>query len=281
MPGPSRFHPKPEVEDWDHTKLDEYYDSDKGDSSDEDQIPKSSHIFDHSGPWPSPSKLDPPPFLKNDEDENIRIEKYHASSEDSKGQLSDEDNPVRSAAFLDFALQQFQKAGSCVPLAQPSPFNTSIVACGSSGDDPSSDSSKRNNCVRGTRKGIRPEALLPLDAPTQPRKYAGPSAASPKNLSSVSTVLAGKRPRAEALEEEEDEDEPLAPNTTEREQIEWKRRGNVLAARRSRKRKLEYQGELEESVANLTLEKDEWQARALTLRQILQSHGIPFNEFQD
>jgi len=50
----------------------------------------------------------------------------------------------------------------------------------------------------------------------------------------LSTILAGKRPKAEALEEEEDEldaDEPLAPNTMEREQVEWKRRKNVLAAR--------------------------------------------------
>ena len=68
---------------------------------------------------------------------------------------------------------------------------------------------------------------------------------------------------------------------TESEQIEWKRRKNVLAARRSRKRKLERQRELEESVEKLTLEKDVWRTRALTLRQILQIHGIPFNEFQD
>jgi len=42
---------------------------------------------------------------------------------------------------------------------------------------------------------------------------------------------------------------------------------------------LEYQRELEESVEKLTLEKDVWWTRALTLRQILQSHGIPFIEF--
>ena len=221
---------------------------------------------------------------------------------------------MRDAVFLDFILQQFQKANNNASFAQPSPLKTSIDVYG---NDPTPDSNKvsgvplescqpntmipsspppltlpphidandqRNNSTTGTRKGIKPEALLLLDAPTQPRKYTGPSATSPKDLSSVSTVLTGKRPRAEALEEEEDEldaDEPLAPDMTESEQIEWKRRKNVLAARRSRKRKLEYQRELEESVEKLTLEKDQWQARALTLRQILQSHGIPFNEFQD
>ena len=219
---------------------------------------------------------------------------------------------MRDAVFLDFILQQFQKANNNASFAQPSPLKTSIDVYG---NDPSPHSNKvsgvplescqpntmipsspppppltlppyidandqRNNST-GTPKGITPEALLPLDAPTQPR---GPSATSPKGRSSVSTVLTGKRPRAEALEEEEDEldaEEPLAPNMTESEQIEWKRRKNVLAARKSRKRKLEYQRELEESVEKLTLEKDVWRTRALTLRQILQSHGIPFNEFQD
>ena len=222
---------------------------------------------------------------------------------------------MRDAVFLDFILQQFQKANNNASFAQPSPLKMSIDVYG---NDPSPDSNKvsgvllescqsntmipssppppltlpphidandqRNNSTMGTRMGIKPEALLLLDAPTQPRKYTGPSATSPKDLFSVSTVLTGKRPRAEALEEEEvelDADEPLAPNMTESEQIEWKRRKNVLAARRSRKRKLEYQRELEESVEKLTLEKDEWRARALTLRQILQSHGIPFDEFQD
>jgi len=63
------------------------------------------------------------------------------------------------------------------------------------------------------------------------QKVNNNAATSPKDLS---TVLVRKRPRAE---DELDADEPLAPNTTEREQIEWKRRENVLAAR-SRGRKL-------------------------------------------
>lgn len=77
------------------------------------------------------------------------------------------------------------------------------------------------------------------------------------------------------------EEEQLGPNATEKEQIEWKRRQNTLAARKSRKRKLLHQQELEESVERLTQEKEVWRTRALTLRQLLHSHGVPFNEFQD
>ena len=171
---------------------------------------------------------------------------------------------MRDAGFLDFILQQPQKANNNAFFAQPSPLKTSIDVYG---NDPSPDSNKvsgvplelcqpntmvpssppsltlpphidandqHNHSTTGTRKCITPEALLPFDAPTQPRKYTGPSATSPKDLSSVSTVLTGKRPRADALEEEEvklDADEPLASNMTESEQIEWKRRKTVLAAR--------------------------------------------------
>jgi len=66
------------------------------------------------------------------------------------------------------------------------------------------------------------------------QKVNNNAATPPKDLS---TVLVRKCPRAESPEDELDADEPLAPNTMEREQIEWKRRENVLAAK-SRRRKL-------------------------------------------
>jgi len=55
---------------------------------------------------------------------------------------------------------------------------------------------------------------------TPMRPHSGGS--MPTSSKYLSTILAGKRPRAEVLEEEDelDADEPLAPNTTEREQIE-------------------------------------------------------------
>jgi hypothetical protein len=84
-------------------------------------------------------------------------------------------------------------------------------------------------------------------------------------------------------EEEEDEltEEPPASNATDQEKIEWKRRQNTLAARRSRKRKMLNVQRLEESVERLTREREVWKTRALTLRQLLHSHGIICPDFRD
>ncbi|KAF6754920.1 hypothetical protein DFP72DRAFT_898027 [Ephemerocybe angulata] len=142
-------------------------------------------------------------------------------------------------------------------------------------------SARRRSNATGTRKGITPDSLVPIDAPTQPRKYVTPSATSRKELPAV---FARKRARSQALGDEEDEldnEHAPGPNATEKEQIEWKRRQNTLAARKSRKRKLQHQQELEDSVKALATEKEVWKTRALTFRQLLVSHGIPFNEFQD
>ena len=143
-----------------------------------------------------------------------------------------------------------------------------------------STSTRRRSTATGTRKGLTPESLVPIDAPTQPRKYISPSATSRKDLPAI---FARKRSRSQAFEGDDElaEEEQLGPNATEKEQIEWKRRQNTLAARKSRKRKLLHQQELEESVERLTQEKEVWRTRALTLRQLLHSHGVPFNEFQD
>lgn len=138
---------------------------------------------------------------------------------------------------------------------------------------PSDKSNKRKTSATGTRKNITPDSLVPLEAPTQPRKYTTPSATSRKELPAV---FAKKRSRSQAFADEEDElvDEPLPPNATEKEQIEWKRRQNTLAARKSRKRKLEHQQLLETSVSVLTQEKETWKTRALTFQAMLRSHGI-------
>ena len=146
---------------------------------------------------------------------------------------------------------------------------------------PSASSTRRRSTATGTRKGITPESLVPIDAPTQPRKYVTPSATSRKELPAV---FARKRARSTAFGEEEDElegEKPPGPNATEREQIEWKRRQNTIAARKSRKRKLEHQKMLEERSSELERERDKWRTRALTFRQLLVSHGIPFREFED
>jgi hypothetical protein len=154
----------------------------------------------------------------------------------------------------------------------PAPSSSSLPSA--------STSARRRSIATGTRKGLTPESLVPLDAPTQPRKYMSPSATSRKDLPAI---FARKRSRSQAFEGDDElaEEEQLGPNATEKEQIEWKRRQNTLAARKSRKRKLLHQQELEESVERLTQEKEVWRTRALTLRQLLHSHGVPFNEFQD
>jgi hypothetical protein len=142
----------------------------------------------------------------------------------------------------------------------------------------SQQSTRRKSSATGTRKNVTPESLVPLDAPTQPRKYATPSATSRKELPAV---FAKKRARSHAFGEDDDEtpEEPLPPNATEKEQIEWKRRQNTLAARKSRKRKLQHQMELEETVERLTEEKEIWRVRAMTYQSLLRQHGLDVPEY--
>lgn len=129
-----------------------------------------------------------------------------------------------------------------------------------------------------TRKRHSP--VLPMEAPTQPRRYITPSATSKKE---IPTFFLKRRSHSQPSDEEDDEltEEPPAAGATDQEKIEWKRRQNTLAARRSRKRKLVYQKQLEETVERLTMEKEVWKTRALTLKQLLHSHHIPCPDFKD
>ncbi|KAG1728522.1 uncharacterized protein EDB91DRAFT_1060517 [Suillus paluster] len=148
-------------------------------------------------------------------------------------------------------------------------------------DTPADHSLARRTVVTGTRKNITPESLVPIDAPTQQRKYLTPSATSRKE---VPAVFARKRARTAAFGDEQDElneDVRITPSMTEQEQIEAKRRQNTIAARRSRKRKLEYQRELEESVEQYKRESEIWKARAMTCQALLRSHTIECPEFPD
>ncbi|KAH6893728.1 hypothetical protein BKA70DRAFT_1571502 [Coprinopsis sp. MPI-PUGE-AT-0042] len=163
----------------------------------------------------------------------------------------------------------------------PAPTTSNVVV------DASTTELRRRGGATGTRKGITPDSLIPLDAPTQPRKYTTPSATSRKDLPAV---FARKRARSQAFGDDGDQDDdelarheasPPGPNATEREQIEWKRRQNTLAARKSRKRKLEHQQRLEEDVKALTRERDCWRTRAGVLQQLLVSHGVPFERWED
>jgi len=157
------------------------------------------------------------------------------------------------------------------PTRDPSPSQSSSTT--------TAPVTRRRATATGTRKNINPEKLIPLDAPTQPRHYTIPSATSRK---AVPAVFLRKRQRAEMGDDEEDELlEPLPPNATEREQIEFKRRQNTLAARKSRKRKLMHQQELEAKVEKLTNEVTTWQTRCDVLSKLLQNHGIRPPTFND
>ena len=135
---------------------------------------------------------------------------------------------------------------------------------------------KRTNGVRKSS----PESLIPLDAPTRARRYVTPSATSRKEVPAFFNRMRTTAPLSDAEEDELVEELP-APNATDQEKIEWKRRQNTLAARRSRKRKMMNVQRLEETVERLTREREIWKTRALTLRQLLQSHQIVCPEFRD
>jgi hypothetical protein len=132
--------------------------------------------------------------------------------------------------------------------------------------------SRRRINATGTRKNLKVEALVPVDAPTQPRRYLTPSATSRKELP---TAFARKRARKLGLDEEDELNEQVSQlDPTELQQIESKRRSNTEAARRSRQRKLLYQRELEDKVANLTTDRDKWRERANMLLSMLRKQGV-------
>ncbi|KAJ7506840.1 hypothetical protein B0H11DRAFT_1972996 [Mycena galericulata] len=151
--------------------------------------------------------------------------------------------------------------------APPSSFNTHknrpVI--------PPSPPRRRAHGVTGTRKNLTPAALIPLDAPTQKRTYATPSATSRK----VVPAVFKKRLHSAAFGDDADEElGELSPTASEAETIEYKRRQNTIAARKSRKRKLEHQQMLEEEVATLKGEVAVWRERALMGQEMLKSHGI-------
>lgn len=164
--------------------------------------------------------------------------------------------------------------------AQSSPFVADVAMASPN----TAVGGRKKKVATGTRKGVTPEALVPLDAPTQPRSYLMPSATSRK---AVPAVFARKRARSAAFDEEDDElagsedgaaDGPVS--TAEADAIAAKRRQNTLAARRSRKRKLEYQRELEESLEAERREKEMWRERAMMLRTQVMQFGVP-DPFRD
>lgn len=126
-----------------------------------------------------------------------------------------------------------------------------------------------------------PDHLIGLEDPTQPRRYITPSSTSRKDIPSI--YLKNRRTSQPSDEEDDEltEEQPPLANATDQEKIEWKRRQNTLAARRSRRKKAMYTQQLEETVERLRIEREMWRTRALTLKQLLSSHGLPVPDFKD
>ncbi|KAI6044916.1 hypothetical protein EDC04DRAFT_2865765 [Pisolithus marmoratus] len=182
------------------------------------------------------------------------------------GGVQEQPKPHSDSPVTEYDVDTMYKLSPTTPyLDSPmSPFESNIHQPGPA---------RRKMPVTGTRKNIKPDDLVPVDAPTQPRKYLTPSTTSRK---AIPAVWARKRSREAAFGDEEDQlPEDVGPSMSEQEAIEAKRRQNTIAARRSRKRKLEYQRELEESAERYKRESETWKMRAQTYHALLQSHGIP------
>ncbi|KAJ3811511.1 hypothetical protein F5876DRAFT_7591, partial [Lentinula aff. lateritia] len=145
---------------------------------------------------------------------------------------------------------------------------------------PIPSSGRKVSFATGTRRNITPDALLPLDAPTQARRYVAPSSTSPKDVSTK------KRSRSEAFPDDdedeghEDESKAPGPDATEKEKLEYKRRMSTIAARKSRRRKLEHKLMLEAKVEALEKDTEKWKTRCKVLQEVLRSHAVDFR-FED
>lgn len=109
-----------------------------------------------------------------------------------------------------------------------------------------------------------------------PRLSVTPPSAHRTQKSPTSRRFSRSHPYSD---DEEPLDRPLPENATEQEKIEWRRRQNTLAARKSRKRKQDQMQQLQDDVQRLSKEKDVWRERALMMKQLLISHGLPSPNF--
>ncbi|KDN53438.1 hypothetical protein K437DRAFT_265802 [Tilletiaria anomala UBC 951] len=156
------------------------------------------------------------------------------------------------------------------PLPQPvvidskSPVAVSAAVQTSTADTEADTSSN----VRQTSKRKRvadPNALLPLDAPIQPRQYKGASATSRKPLPGVDPQAASdaavqapapkRGKRASCAASLADSAPPVVSAQLA------KRMSNTLAARRSRHRKAEELKQLHDTIEDLTAQVEEWKRK--------------------
>ncbi len=137
--------------------------------------------------------------------------------------------------------------------------------------------------LTGPIRTRRSPEVVGMDDPTQPRRYVTASTTSRKEVPGYFSRRQPQNRAPSIPSDEEDElmEEPPAANATDQEKIEYKRRQNTLAARRSRRRKMQYTQNLAETVERLKMEKEVWKTRALTLKQLLHSHGVACPDFPE
>ncbi|EMD31369.1 hypothetical protein CERSUDRAFT_119761 [Gelatoporia subvermispora B] len=124
-----------------------------------------------------------------------------------------------------------------------------------------------------SRTRVTPDALIPLDAPIQPRSYAAPSSTSENPVTNI--LNANRIAQYQATSDKSASgSSTAAPNSIDLDAIEAKRRQNTLAARRSRKRKMEYQQQLESDLERARADMEMWRSRALTLENELKERDL-------
>jgi hypothetical protein len=228
-------------------------------------------------------------------DANVNKNASSASSAPSSAQATTPAQPIPPTPVtpathdFDALLQMSPETPALDPSsmhASPLIVDAASAHCNKMSDDAVSSVTGRRikKIPNGTRRNIKATDLVPLEAPTQERRYIAPSTTSRKE---VPAGFARKRARAAEDDYDELEDmesptlgsldgpEGIKPTMSEAEAIAAKRRQNTLAARRSRKRKLEYQQELETRLQEVERERDQWKDRALVLRGQIVQLGFP------
>ncbi|KAJ8079808.1 hypothetical protein PM082_016630 [Marasmius tenuissimus] len=127
---------------------------------------------------------------------------------------------------------------------------------------------QRRYVPNGTRKGVTPDTLIPIDAPIQSRyRTASSSSSSKRRKTESGAVPTGTEPDVEAQDDDDEGNE-------ERKRAA-KRERNTLAARTSRKRKLEHQLQLQDANDKLAVEVQQWKTRAEVMEGMLKANGWP------
>jgi len=119
-------------------------------------------------------------------------------------------------------------------------------------------------------KGVTPEALVPIDAPTQPRKYITPSMTSRKE---VPSVLPAAGANAGVGDDEDELLEELRPEWTSLSNRVQEAGKNTWLTQ-EQEAQVEFQQKLIANVEHLSRERDVWRERARMLQGMMEARGL-------